>query len=95
MQKSCINRLIKGDRNTVFHHMSTIVRRRRNRISCIKNDMGEWINSEFGAMNYIRKGFSKLFITTLVYSPFHLPPSSRWQAILLKKDKGILNMPVS
>ena len=75
--------------------MSTIVRRRRNRISCINNDTGEWINSEFGAMNYIREGFSKLFTTTLVYSPFHLPPPSRWQAVLSKKDKGSLNMPVS
>ena len=36
VQKSCINWLIEGDRN-----MSTIVRRRRNKISCIKNDMRE------------------------------------------------------
>ncbi|XP_075665909.1 uncharacterized protein LOC142635672 [Castanea sativa] len=54
VQKSCINWMIEGDRNISFHHMSTIVRRRRNRISCIKNDMGEWIHIEFGAMNYIR-----------------------------------------
>nr|XP_023914532.1 uncharacterized protein LOC112026083 [Quercus suber] len=39
VQKSRINRLIEGDCNTTFHHMSTIVRRRRNKISCIKNDM--------------------------------------------------------
>ena len=51
VQKSRINRLIEGDRNTTFHHMSTIVRRRHNKISCIKNDMGEWIHSEVGAMN--------------------------------------------
>ena len=41
VQKSRINLLVVGDRNTTFHHMSTIVRRRRNKISCIKNDMGE------------------------------------------------------
>ena len=50
VQKSRINWLIAGDRNTAFHHMSTIVRRRRNRISRIKNDMGEWITSEGGAV---------------------------------------------
>ena len=46
VQKSCINRLIEGDRNTAFHHISTIVIRWGNRISYIKNDMGEWIHSE-------------------------------------------------
>ena len=65
MQKSRINRLIEGNRNTTFHHLSTIVRRRRNKISCIKNDMGEWILSENGAMNHIKRGFEKLFTTSL------------------------------
>ena len=65
VQKSSINRLIEGDRNTTSHHLSTIVRRRRNKISCIKNDMGEWILSENGAMNHIRRGFEKLFTTSL------------------------------
>ena len=41
VQKSRINRLIEGDRNTTFHHLSTIVKRRHNKISCIKNDMGD------------------------------------------------------
>ena len=49
VQIYCISRLIEGDRNTAFHHMSTIVRRRRNKISCIKNDVGEWIQSEVGS----------------------------------------------
>ncbi|XP_030945883.1 uncharacterized protein LOC115970384 [Quercus lobata] len=40
VQKSRINRLVHGDRNTSFYHVSTIVRRRRNCISCIKNDAG-------------------------------------------------------
>ena len=95
MQKSRFNRLIEGDKNTTFHHMFMIVRRSRNQISCIKNDMGAWINSEFGAMNYIKERFRKLFTTTLVYSLFHLPPPSKWQAVLSKEDKGSLNMPVS
>ena len=73
VQKSHINRPIEGDRNTAFHHMSTIVRRRHNRISRIKNDMGEWITSEGGAMSFIRGGFSKLFLTTLNCSPLHIP----------------------
>ena len=95
MHKSRINWLIEGDRNTAFHHMSTIVRRRRNRISRKKNDMGEWITSEGGAVSFIREGFSKLFSTTLVCSPLLNPQPSRWQAVLSKEDKGSLNMLVS
>lgn len=92
MQKSCINWLSEGDRITAFHHMSTIVRRQRNRISYIKNDMGEWIHSELGAMNYIREGFSKLFTTTLNCTPFYPPHPSTWQAILSEEDKLNLSM---
>ena len=95
VQKSRINQLIEGDRNTAFHHMSTIVRRRRNRISRIKNDMGEWITSEGGTISFIREGFSKLFSTTLDYSPLHISQPSRWQVVLSKEDKGSLNLPVS
>lgn len=41
VQKSCITHLVEGERNTTFHHMTTIVRRRRNRISYVKNKIGE------------------------------------------------------
>ena len=68
VQKSRINRLIEGDCNIAFHHMSTVVRRRRNKISCIKNDKGEWILSEVRTMNFIRRGFQKLFTTSLKLS---------------------------
>ena len=73
VQKSRISRLVEGDRNTAFHHMTTIVRRWRNRISCIKNGLGEWIQSEVGTMNFIRGGFEKLFTTSLEFSVLHPP----------------------
>ena len=76
MQKSRINRLIEDDRNTTFHHMSTIVMRRRNKISCIKNDMGEWIQIEVGVMNHIRRGlsgYSQIVLTLLFLVPLGLP----------------------
>ena len=67
-----------GDRNTTFHHMSAIVRRRRNKISCIKNELGEWIQSEVGAMNYIRRGFERLFTTSLDAAPLNPIRPSWW-----------------
>ena len=39
--KSRVNWLIMGDRNTSFYHISTLVRRSRNRILSIKNSVGE------------------------------------------------------
>ena len=95
VQKSRISRLVEGDRNTAFHHMSTIVRRRRNRISCIKNEMGEWIQSEGGAMEYIRGGFSKLFTTSLYHSNLYPAYPSRWQAALSEDESLCLSNPVT
>lgn len=46
-------------------------------------------------MSSIREGFSKLFSTTLDYSPLHIPQPSRWQAVLSEEDKGSLNLSVS
>ena len=86
VQKSRISRLIEGDRNTAFHHISTIVRRRRNKISYIKNEVGEWIQSEVGAMNYIRGGFEKLFTTSLDYAPLNPIWPSRWLATLFDEE---------
>ena len=41
--KSRVNWMIQGDRNTAFYHVSTLVRRKRNKILSIKDSMGEWI----------------------------------------------------
>ena len=90
VQKSSINRLIEGDRNTTFHHLSTIVRRRCNKISCIKNDMGEWILSENGAMNHIRKGFEKLFTTSLESTSLNPLRPQWWLNSLSDKERSSL-----
>ena len=39
--KSRVNWMILGDRNTSFYHISMLVRRKRNRISAMKNSVGE------------------------------------------------------
>lgn len=45
-QKSRIDWLQNGDRNTTFFHVSTIVRRWRNKISAIENENGVWIHDK-------------------------------------------------
>lgn len=43
MQKSRVDWLHLGDRNTKIFHMLTLVRRRRNIISMLKDDEGNWV----------------------------------------------------
>ena len=59
--------------------------------------MGEWIQSELGVMNYIRKGFDKLFTTSLECTPITPPPPqpSRWQVALFEDDNVSLNTPIT
>ena len=90
VQKSRINQLIESDSNTSFHHMSTIVRRRHNKISCIKNDMREWILSENGAMNHIRRGFEKLFTTSLDLATLNPMRPHWWLNSLFDEERSSL-----
>ena len=53
--------LVEGDRNTTFYHTLALVRRRHNRIPCMKDRMDNWLNGEREIVDFIRKGFSKLF----------------------------------
>ena len=55
--KSQVNWLVDGERNTAFFHVTTLVRRKGNRIDAIKNTVGEWVFKEEGIMNVIRNGF--------------------------------------
>ena len=41
--KSRLNAATFGDRNTSYFHITTVVRRQRNKIRCIMDGTGEWI----------------------------------------------------
>lgn len=45
LQKSRERWIVEGDRNTSLFHISTVIRRRRNRIESLKNDAGEWVSN--------------------------------------------------
>lgn len=60
-QRSRINWLRYGDRNTSFFHASVIQRRQRNQLLRLKDDNGDWATSE-GDINQLLQGyFSNLF----------------------------------
>lgn len=45
--------------------MSTVVRRHRNKIQCIKDSVGNWIMDEKEMKEHIRNGFKDLYTTEL------------------------------
>lgn len=50
-----------GDRNTKFFHMSTIIRRTRNRVEMLKKDENQWVSDaqelEKLAVDYLKKNY--------------------------------------
>ncbi|CAL8995128.1 unnamed protein product [Prunus brigantina] len=60
-QKSRIQWLQEGDRNTKFFHMTTVIRRRRNKIERLKNEEGVWVEDAVQMKGLAVKYFSNLF----------------------------------
>ena len=88
--KSRINWMIFGDRNTSFYHLSTIVRRKRNKILAIKNSVGDWLTDEMEVMDYIRKSFIELYTTSHNQSNWNSALPSKWQPALTEEEHGSL-----
>ncbi|XP_075634949.1 uncharacterized protein LOC142607348 [Castanea sativa] len=93
--KSRITWLVEGDRNTSFYHTSASVRRRRNRISCMKDSVGNWIQGEREIADYIRKGFSNLFTSGHSYAFRSAWNPPFWNHCLNKAEAETLVRPVS
>ncbi|KAF3965733.1 hypothetical protein CMV_010108 [Castanea mollissima] len=93
--KSRITWLVEGDRNTSFYHTSASIHRRRNRISCMKDSVGNWIQGEREIADYIRKGFSDLFTSGHSYAFRSAWSPPFWNHCLNKAEAETLVRPVS
>lgn len=60
-KKSRVQWLQEGDRNMKFFHMSTIIRRTRNRVERLKNENGDWVYEVVGLKTLALNYFSNLF----------------------------------
>lgn len=60
-QKSRVNWIKDGDRNTTFFHLSTIARRWRNKIAAIKDEEGNWIEDKEAVKDHVLSYFTNLF----------------------------------
>ena len=67
--KSRLNAAMFGDHNTNFFHVSTLVRRHKNKIRCLKDSLGNWITDEIEIKRHINCGFEKLYTSELCMSP--------------------------
>lgn len=91
-QKSRVEWLKDGDRNTTFFQLSTIIRRWKNKITAIKDDNGEWLCDPQAVQGHIVNYFSKLFAEE---NPDHLSfdiPSDVFPE-LSRRDWDAINRP--
>lgn len=71
-QKSRVNWLNHGDRNTHFFHMATMVRRKRNKIEALNNDVGELITDQDQLRSMTVTFFQNLYTSLGPGEPYHV-----------------------
>ena len=86
--------MIQGDRNTAFYHMTTVIRRKRNKILNLKNGQGEWINDLAIVKDFVRSSFCKLYTSELTSSPKIFLVSDLALPLLSDEEAQIHNLPV-
>ena len=67
--KARIDWIIHGECNIAYFHMSTLIRRSRNRISSILNDNGEWVHNNDKVRDIFGTHFKKLYQTEHICTP--------------------------
>ncbi|XP_021761807.1 uncharacterized protein LOC110726644 [Chenopodium quinoa] len=72
-QKSRVDWLKNGDRNTTFFHLSTIVRRWKNKVAAIKDENDVWLEDKLQIQDHIVQYFAKLFTEENEPSSFDVP----------------------
>ena len=60
-QKSRMERLKDGDRNTKYFHTSTIIRRRNNRVDALRDQSGNWCTNQAQIKDTVLTHFQQLF----------------------------------
>ncbi|KAB5524821.1 hypothetical protein DKX38_022570 [Salix brachista] len=71
-QKSRNTWLKEGDRNTHFFHLSTIIRRRKNKIKGLQNINGDWVSDMCGMKDIVVNYFHKLFFNSGMSDHYNL-----------------------
>ncbi|KAK9992498.1 hypothetical protein SO802_027483 [Lithocarpus litseifolius] len=88
--KSRLNAATFGDRNTSFFHITTVVRRQRNKIRSLVNGVREYIQDEEGIKEMIQSGFMKLYSTDMIVVYLNSPVTEFSCCVLSEEDRCYL-----
>ena len=72
-QKSRVDAIRDGDRNTKYFHISTIIRRRINRIDTLRHDDGHWVTDTDEVKRMVVEFFAALFTDDMSQPHLGLP----------------------
>ena len=92
-QKSRAQWMSLGDRNTRFYHLSTVVRRKRNKIESLRLESGDWCTDSASLRTHARDYFMNLF-GPLESARVPLPPEFARGSVLTPEDSQLLVQPV-
>ena len=87
--------IVYGERNTSFVHLTTMVRRSYNRISCIENSNGVLIHDMEEIHSLFLDGFKNLYQTEMVSSRLSSLVDLEWRVKLAQVDAEALSLPPS
>lgn len=73
-----------------FFHTSALIQRRRNKILCLKDSLGNWVQGESEIAELIRSRFINLFSTSVISVLRNGWSSSIWPSFLETEDKSNL-----
>ncbi|XP_065622950.1 uncharacterized protein LOC136064750 [Quercus suber] len=88
--KSRLNVATFEDRNTSFYHITTVVRRQRNKIRSLVNGVGECIQDEEGIREMIQFGFMKLYSSDMSVVYLKSPITEFSFCVLSEEDRCCL-----
>ncbi|XP_021826059.1 uncharacterized protein LOC110766949 [Prunus avium] len=74
LHKSRNTWLKEGDKNSRFFHLSTIIRRRRNKLEGLNNDAGAWTTDKTGMKQIVIDYFQGIFCTSDPIGDYSLLP---------------------
>ncbi|KAI9076521.1 hypothetical protein K1719_041507 [Acacia pycnantha] len=73
LQKSSSEGICLGDRNTHYYHMKALIRRKKNRITHLKDKNGVWMEDEVTLATHARDFFISLYsLDGTIYTPLSL-----------------------
>ena len=93
--KSRLNATNFRDCNITFFHVTTVVRRHRNKIRCIKDSVGNWILDDLEIKDHIKVGFQKLYTIESLSSPITSDFSDFACSYLSEEDSTRVDIEVS